>query len=118
MTENTTGTWREHFPRGVLDPCGPDGEPVFTPTDRRMLWHLEGVLSAAAGGGGDLRLALYRYLCETCEHHWRDYEVSEWRHPDTGVVMDRIPAHKQCLWCSEVEWAQDPAPEATEPNGD
>jgi hypothetical protein len=107
---NATGTWREHFPRGVLDPYGPDDEPVFTSTDRRLLWHVERALPTAGSGElPALRLALYRYLCETCEHHWRDYEVSEWRHPDTGVVMDRIPAHRQCLWCCEVEWAEGPA---------
>lgn len=106
----TAGSWREHFPRGVLDPYGPSGEPIFTSTDRRLLWHIEGWLSVSApSGGGDLRLALYRYLCETCEHHWRDYGASEDRHPDTGEVMDRIPAHRQCLWCSKVEWAGEPS---------
>ena len=104
--EVTASAWREHFPRGVLDPCGPSGEPIFTSTDRRMLWHLEGWLAVSApGGGGDLRLALYRYLCETCEHHWRDYAEDVARRPDTGEVDSVIPAHRQCLWCSEVEWA-------------
>jgi hypothetical protein len=111
MSDNTTSTWREYFPRGVLDPYGPSGEPVFTPTDRRMLWHIEGVLSVSATSDAlrELRLALYRYLCETCEHHWRESAASEWRHPDTGELMDRIPAHRQCLWCSEVEWTEEPA---------
>ena len=100
--------WREAFPRGVLDPFGPDGEPIFTSTDRRLLWHMENFLAVHATTEAlhDLRLQLYRYLCETCEHHWREYEVSEWRHPDTGVVEDAIPAHRQCLWCSRVEWAE------------
>jgi hypothetical protein len=95
--------WREVFPRGVLDPFGPSDEPVFTPTDRRLLWHIQYELPST-GYLGRLRLALYRYLCETCEHHWRDYAASEDRHPDTGELLDRIPAHRQCLWCSEVEW--------------
>jgi hypothetical protein len=30
-------TWRTRMPRGVLDPLGPRGEPITTPTDRRML---------------------------------------------------------------------------------
>jgi hypothetical protein len=101
--------WREVFPRGVLDPYGLDGEPIFTPTDRRLLWHVEGALAVLATTPAlrDLRLALYRYLCDTCEHHWRDYaaEAGGWRHPDTGEALDGIPAHRQCLWCSEVEWA-------------
>jgi hypothetical protein len=109
MSDTETPTWREIFPHGVLDPYGPDGEPVFTPTDRRLLWHVESSLAVLATTPAlhDLRLAVYRYLCETCEHHWRDYgaEAGEWRHPDTGEVMDSIPAHRQCLWCSEVEWA-------------
>ena len=106
MTDRTAIEWREYFPNGVLDPFGPSGEPVFTTTDRRLLWHIEGWLSVSApGGGGDLRLALYRYLCETCEHHWQDCGEDVARHPDTGEVHSVIPAHRQCLWCSEVEWA-------------
>lgn len=97
--------WREFFPRGVLDPFGPHGEPVFTPTDRRMLWHIESALSVGPHGGGDLRLALYRYLCDTCEHHWNESAEDVARHPDTGEVLDVLPAHRQCLWCREVEWA-------------
>lgn len=105
MSDGSSIDWREFFPRGVLDPFGPSGEPVFTPTDRRLLWYLESCLSVSApGGGGDLRLALYRYLCETCEHHWRESAASGWRNPGTGEVEDVMPAHRQCLWCSEVEW--------------
>ena len=111
MSDGTTGTWREHFPRGVLDPYGPSGEPVFTSTDRRLLWHLEGELSVHATTDAlrDLRLALYRYLCETCEHHWRECAQDVARHPDTGEVESVIEAHRQCLWCSKVEWAGDAA---------
>lgn len=104
-----TGTWRDVFPRSVLDPFGPDGEPIFTSTDRRLLWHIEETLGVYAPIRNDglqvLHRALRSYLNGTCEHHWRDYEVSEWRHPDTGEVEDQIPAHRQCLWCNEVEWA-------------
>lgn len=110
-TENEAGTWQEHFPRGVLDPYGPSGEPIFTSTDRRMLWHLESVLGVSAPYGsslGELRLALYRYLCETCEHHWNVSAEDVARHPDTDEVQSVIPAHRQCLWCSEVEWAEPP----------
>jgi hypothetical protein len=112
MSDNSdTGRWREVFPRGVLDPYGPDGEPVFTPVDRRLLWHVESSLSVLATTAAlhELRLAVYRYLCDTCEHHWRDYPASEARHPGTGEVEDVIPAHRQCLWCSDVEWATESA---------
>lgn len=102
-------TWRDRAGRIVLDPEGPHGEPLPTPTDRRWLWRIENELSVGATSDTQRQLAadLYRYLCETCEHHWHDYEASEWRHPDTGEVMDRIPAHRQCLWCSEVDWAEE-----------
>jgi hypothetical protein len=100
----TVTDWREFFPRGVLDPFGPSDEPIFTPTDRRMLWHLQYEMPSA-GPLGDLRLALYRYLCETCEHHWNECGEDVARHPDTGEVLDVLPAHRQCLWCNEVEWA-------------
>jgi len=40
-----------------------------------------------------LRLDLTEYLRETCEHHWQEYEGD----PD-------IPAHRQCTWCSDVQW--------------
>jgi hypothetical protein len=109
MNSDSKIEWREHFPRGVLDPFGPSGEPVFTPTDRRLLWHIEGVLAVSAANETvhSLRLALYRYLCETCEHHWRESGEDVARHPDTGEVQSVIPAHRQCLWCSEIEWAGD-----------
>jgi hypothetical protein len=89
-------TWRDRMPRGVLDPYGPHGEPIFTPTDRRMLWHLEGALTVAATNDTLRQLAtdLRAYLNETCQHHWTDYD------PETG-----IPAHRQCLWCCGVEWS-------------
>lgn len=104
-----TGTWQDTFPRSVLDQYGPDGEPIFTPTDRRLLWHIENTLAIHAPlrneGLQSLSRTLREYLNATCEHHWRDYEASESLHPDTGEVMDRIPAHRQCLWCNDVEWA-------------
>lgn len=91
--------WRDRFPRGVLDPFGPNGEVIFTPTDRRMLWHVEGVL-AVAGTNDTLRnlgRAIHAYLNETCVHHWHDYT------PDPANEND-VPAHRQCLWCNDVEW--------------
>jgi hypothetical protein len=82
-------TWRTRMPRAVLDPRGPRGEDITTPADRRMLWHLEGVLAVAATNGTLRQVAtdLSAYLAETCEHHWVDYEGD-----------DEIPGHRQCLW--------------------
>lgn len=96
-------TWRTRMPRGVLDPHCPHGEPVATPTDRRMLWHLEGLIAVAATSDMLRQAAtdLRAYLDETCEHHWHDYEGD-----------DVIPAHRQCLWCDTaqpLERAHDPA---------
>jgi hypothetical protein len=82
------------FPRGVLDPTDPDGVPIATPTDHRLLWHIERSISAPMGS--DLELLckeLRRYLNATCQHHWRPYSGD-----------DQIPAHMQCLWCCDVEW--------------
>lgn len=121
MNSNTGAAesdWRDNMPRSVLDPCGPRGEPITTPTDRRMLWHLENVLAVSVAYDselGQLARDLRRYLTETCEHHWLDYDESRWQHPDTGEVQDVIPVHRQCLWCHDVEWAADAAPEAGQP---
>ena len=98
-------TWRNRAPRSVLDPLDPGGEPITTPADRRWLWRLEGDLAVSATNDTLRQLArdLSAYLHETCEHHWRDYEASTWDHPDVAEG-DVIPAHRQCLWCSDVDW--------------
>jgi hypothetical protein len=99
MTSLHDVNWREYFPRGVQDPNGPDGEPLTTPTDRRLLWHIEGALAVLATTDyqRELHLALYRYLCETCEHHYRASPADE----DFGAM-----AH--CLWCNDVQVLSDP----------
>lgn len=92
---NAKKNWQDVFPRSIIDPKGPRGEPVTATTDRRLLWHIEGWLAVNGTNEGQhrVRLAIYRYLCDTCEHHWLDYEGDE-----------TIPAHKQCLWCNDVDW--------------
>jgi hypothetical protein len=94
--------WRERAGRILLDPNGPDGRPIPTPLDRRWLWRIESDLAVSAANDGLRQLArdIRAYLNETCEHHW-----SEWR------AADDIPAHRQCLWCCDVDWID----EGTEP---
>jgi hypothetical protein len=89
-------TWRERAGRIVLDPLGPHDEVMTTSMDRRWLWRIEGLLAVSATCDAQRQLTadLRAYLGETCEHHWRDYAGD-----------DDIPAHRQCLWCNEVEWA-------------
>lgn len=104
-----TGTWRGRMPRGVTDPLGPRGEPIATPADRRLLWHIESMLAVRAPAGSDLAALardLRAYLNETCEHHWLEYAESRWEHPD-ATEADAIPPHRQCLWCHDVEWTAD-----------
>ena len=88
--------WRGYFPRGVQDPSGPDGEPITTPTDRRLLWFLESELAifGTTDHHRDLTAALRSYLNETCVHHW----------PRTFQGDETVPAHRQCLWCNHVDW--------------
>jgi hypothetical protein len=100
------------MPRSVVDPFDAHDQPVFTSTDRRMLWHIESTLAACAPIGsrlsqlaGDLR----SYLNATCEHHWSEYQ------PDPENEND-VPAHRQCLWCHDVEWLGPDAP-SEETNG-
>ncbi|WP_395109819.1 hypothetical protein [Actinomadura sp. SCN-SB] len=90
-----TAPWQARMPRSVLDLYCPSDHLVTTPTDRRMLWHLESELAVAATNDRLRRLAsdLRRYLNDTCAHHWHEREA------EAG-----IPAHRQCLWCSDVEW--------------
>ena len=100
-----TDTWHDRMPASVTDLFNPNDELVTTPTDRRMLWHIESVLAVNAGNdrlrqlGRDLR----SYLNETCGHHWSEYR------PDP-TNEDDIAAHRQCLWCHDVEWLAPDAP--------
>lgn len=90
-----------YFPRGVLDPLCPDEHIITETTDRRILWNLEMVLSGLAGTAArDAVRNLRIYLHQTCAHHWHDYE-GDLLPPEAGG----IPAHRQCLWCHDVEWA-------------
>ena len=80
--------YRNRLPASVADSfTGPNGEPCFTPTDRRWLWRIEAFL--AVSGTNDVQRQmghdLQVYLRETCEHHWIAYEV------------------EQCLWCNELK---------------
>jgi hypothetical protein len=87
-------TWRENLPRSVLDPWDSQDQPVFTPADRRMLWHLENVVAVSATND-TLREAdrdLRGYLDETCEHHWIALSADEC-----------CPAMRQCTWCHRTE---------------
>lgn len=82
------------LPRGVFGATGPDGEPIATPTDHRMLWHVRDQMLGAIQTPylRDLFEFLNDYLFATCEHHWRYHEGD-------GVY----PTHRQCLWCNSVE---------------
>ena len=65
--------------------------------DRRILWNLEGFL-AVSGTIREHRQKqenLLAYLRSTCAHHWHEYEADP-----------PIKAHRQCLWCNEVEWIE------------
>ncbi|MGW4715546.1 hypothetical protein [Nocardia sp. NPDC004260] len=84
--------WMNRAPDMLRDLEGPDGEPLATHFDRRWLWRLEGFL--AVNGTTEyhhkMRADLYQYLCETCEHVWRD-------------LGDLTPTPSvQCLWCNTV----------------
>jgi hypothetical protein len=89
--------WQDQAPAMLKSMDGPDGEPIPTPFDRRWLWRLETFL--AVSGTTDIHRVMARdlrqYLNETCEHVWRDWAGD-----------DVIAAHRQCLWCNDVEWAE------------
>jgi hypothetical protein len=87
-------TWRDRACRIVLDPLNAHDEVVTTPMDRRWLWRVEGLLAVTATNDTQRQLAadLSAYLSETCEHHWRDQPGD-----------NEIPAHRQCMWCSNLE---------------
>jgi hypothetical protein len=92
------------WPRGVTDPLCPDEHVITTSTDRRLLWHLEMVLSGLAGDRArETGHTLRRYLYDTCDHHWHDY-VTCCEPRNEGC----IPPHRQCLWCNDVEWQDQP----------
>lgn len=93
-----TETWRENWPRGVTDPYCPLGHLIETPTDHRLLRHIEGWLAVRATNDTLRQMAtdIHLYLNETCRHHWHEYEADA-----------DIAAHRQCLWCHDVEWHED-----------
>lgn len=91
--------YRDRLPAMLRDTLtGPRGEPCFTTSDRRWLWRLEGFLAVNGTNETHRQMAadLQIYLWETCEHHWHVYDGDD---HDGGIA-----AHRQCLWCSEVEW--------------
>lgn len=101
MTESpwTVPDWQSRAGRVILDPLGPNGEPIGTPRDRRWLWRIETELAVSATTDTMRQLGadLGQYLRETCEHHWTEY------HPVLGTPDAAIGPHRQCLWCSAVE---------------
>ncbi len=74
----------------------PRDEPDATTMDRRWLWRLESFLSVSGTRPIHQQMAsdLRQYLNETCEHHWHDWDA------EVGIA-----AHRQCLYCHDVEWA-------------
>jgi len=104
-----TDTWtqpghdyRTRLPQSILDAgLDPDGMPDPTSTDRRWLWRLEKFLSVSGTNSTHQQMAsdLRFYLNETCGHHWRESERS-----------GDIAAHRQCLWCCDVQWVSEDTP--------
>lgn len=91
-------TWRDRAGRIVLDPFDRDGYVITTPLDRRWLWRIESYLAVSGTTDAQRQLAgdLRRYLNETCEHHRNERAADGY-----------IAAHRQCLWCNDVEWASE-----------
>lgn len=91
--------WRARAGKVLLDPCDPQGSPLPTPLDRRWLWKIESVLSVGATTDMQRELArdLGDYLRESCDHHFTGDCLPDG--PD-----DPIGPHRQCLWCSHVDW--------------
>lgn len=98
----TQRNWRDNAGRVLLDPNDAHGVPLTTPLDRRWLWKLEGFLAVSATTADQraMQTDLRDYLRETCEHHWTDY-------PNEGPD-DPIASHRSCLWCSDIEWTDQP----------
>ena len=94
MSAQKASTWRDRAPRSVTDPYDSQGQPVFTPVDRRWLWRIEGFLAIYGTNDGHRQMGrdLAEYLNETCEHHWIRLSAD-----------DCCPAMRQCTWCSETE---------------
>jgi len=94
--------WRDNAGNLLLDPNDPAGNPITTPLDRRWLWRLASALAVSATNDvlRDLGRDLHQYLGETCEHHWLHYAASE-DPDDTG-------AFRQCLWCHDTRFGDDP----------
>ena len=94
-----TTHWTERAPAFLRDTLtGPNGEPCFTTTDRRWLWRMEEFIATYAPYGSALdqmRLDLRQYLTESCEHHFRE---------SPACPVYEIGPHRQCLWCTHVEW--------------
>lgn len=82
------------LPRGVFDKYGPNGEAIETPTDHRLLWHLENRLALAPDTPclRETYSLLLAYLQGNCQHHWLEYEAE----------AGSCEAHRQCLWCNTV----------------
>ena len=76
------------------------GQPDATTTDRRWLWSLTGflVVSGTTPGHRQMAYDLRQYLNETCVCHWHSY-----------AAVDGIDAHRQCLYCHDVEWGELPS---------
>ena len=88
--------WRDNAPASLLDSfTDADGAPCLTTLDRRWLWRLEQhlVVCGTTQYHRDMAADLRQYLNETCAHHWRIWAGDEY-----------IEAHRQCVWCTEVEW--------------
>lgn len=90
-----------------------DGELDATTLDRRWLWRLEQFLAIYGTNPGQRRMGedLRQYLNETCVHHWHSYAAEV---GDLDLTPE-IEAHRQCLYCHDVEWGVLPSshPEAT-----
>lgn len=90
--------WADRAPASVLefDLCAL-GDPDPTSQDRRWLWRLESYLAVHGTTDGHRRMGrdLRQYLNETCGHHWHVWAGDE-----------DIAAHRQCTWCSDVEWVE------------
>jgi hypothetical protein len=73
------------------------GEPDATAIDRRWLWRLEGFLAVSGTNPGHRQMGsdLRQYLNETCVHHWH-----------ACAAEGEIEAHRQCLYCKDVQWGQ------------
>ncbi|HLL68976.1 MAG TPA: hypothetical protein VK453_25175 [Micromonosporaceae bacterium] len=88
-------TWVDRAPLTLCTTTDSRGNPCPTPPDRRWLWRIESFLAVYGTNAGHHAMGadLCEYLKGTCEHHWLEYEGDA-----------DIPGHKQCWWCSDVDW--------------